>query len=121
MPHLILKGDVELAGKAGGFDAMAHRWGRAVLKVETCWARSDGEALLIEGVVIEFSRPLHPVALIAPHHGNTIVRLWARGAIERTDAVQRWLGIVAAQLCAASSLALHSTNIPVGILEGLDL
>lgn len=121
MPHLILKGDVDLAEWADAFDTSAIRWQRAVLKVEDCWLRSDGAALLVEGIVVEFSRPLHPVAFVGLHHGNTIVRLWARSGVERTEAVQRWLGIVATQLCAASGLALHSTNIPDGILQDLGL
>jgi len=121
VPHLILKGGADLAGLAGVFDATAHRWGRVILKVEDCWIRSDGAALLVEGVVVEFSRPLHPVALVAPHYENTIVRLWARNAVERTGAVQRWLSIVAAQLCAASGLNLHTTNIPEDIFGDLDL
>ncbi len=87
MPHLILKGDVDLAEWADAFDTSAIRWQRAVLKVEDSWLRSDGAALLVEGIVVEFSRPLHPVAFVGLHHGNTIVRLWARGGVERTEAV----------------------------------
>lgn len=121
MPHLILKGDVNLAEWADAFDTSAFRWQRAVLKVEESWLRSDGAALLVEGVVVEYSRPLHPVARIGLHHGDIIVRLWERGGVERTDAVKRWLGIVASQLCAASGLALHSSNISDGILEDLGL
>lgn len=121
MPHLILKGSDDLSRMAGVFDDTVYRWGRAVLKVEECWIRSDGAGLLVEGVVVEFSRPLHPVALVALHHGDVIVRLWARADVERTDAVQRWLGIVAARLCAAKTLVLHTTNIPTTTLEGLGL
>jgi hypothetical protein len=121
VPHLILAGETELARRAGGLGAEAHRWGRAVVKIEDCWVRADGSALLVEGVVVEFSRPLHPVALVAPHHGRTIVRLWARSAVERTEAVQRWLGLVAEGLCRSGGLALESTNIADEVLAGLEL
>lgn len=121
MPHLILKGADDLSELVRVFDDTVYRWGRAVLKVEDCWIRSDGGALLIEGVVVEFSRPLHPVAFVAPHHDDVIVRLWTRGVVERTDAVQRWLGIVAERLCHGSHFSLHSTNIPQNTLQGLGL
>ena len=63
MPHLVLSGEVKLGDIASQISPEVHRWGTAVLKTEAVWCRSDGEALLVEGVVVEHSRPLHPVAV----------------------------------------------------------
>jgi hypothetical protein len=98
-----------------------YRWGRAVLKTEDCWVRADGAALLLEGVVVEFSRPLHPVAVVAAHHGDTIVRLWPRAEVERTAPVQRWLCHVASELQHLGAGPVKTTNIPEDLRSGLDL
>jgi len=106
---------------AAGIRTGPHRWGRAVLKTERWWTRSDGQALLVEGVIVEFSRALHPLALVAPHHGNTAVRLWPYLEIERTRALHRWLALIAADLQSAGAGRLVKTNIPADILEGIEL
>jgi len=111
MPHLVLSGGFELARAAVALEPEVHRFERAVLKTEACWLRGDGGAMLVEGVVVEFSRPLHPMALIAPHRGDIIVRLWTRVAVERTRAVQRWLCVIAAGVQRAGAGSVLATNI----------
>jgi hypothetical protein len=95
------------------------KWGAAVLKTAELWRRTDGRAILIEGVVIEHSRPLHPIALISLSHGDTSVRLWRLAAVERTPAVQRWLAVVAKDLQQLGAGAVRSTNIAPALLEDL--
>lgn len=121
MPHVILEGPADFSSIVTHIDVEARRWGRAVLKTENWWARSDGQTLLIEGVIVEFSRALHPLALVAPHHGDTSVRLWPHLEIERTHAVQRWLALIAADLQRGGAGTLKKTNIPDEVLEGVGL
>ncbi len=121
MPHLILDGTADMPSIAQGIQTGPHRWGRAVLKTESWWTRSDDQAVLVEGVIVEFSRALHPLALIAPHHGDTAVRLWPYLEIERTQALQRWLGLIAADVQRAGAGSLKKTNIPDEFLEGVEL
>ncbi len=120
MPHLVLSGPGSPARWTGALGPAVHRWGRAVLKTSGWWRRHDDGALLVEGVVVEFSRPLHPVALVAAHHGRTIVRLWPAVPVERTRAVQRWLAVVARALQAEGAGDLVSTNIPAELWEDLE-
>lgn len=112
MPHLIVKGALPAPEVARGLRPGVQRWGRAVLKTERCWVRHDEMAVLVEGVVVEHSRPLHPVALVEPHPGGTIVRLWTVAPTERTPAVQRWLAQLAAELCGLGLGPLLVTNLP---------
>ena len=121
MPHLVLAGGVDLERALGGLETEVWRWGRAVLKRDKVWFRADQAAALVEGVVVEHSRPLHPVALIAPHHGDTVVRLWQVAPVERTPAVQRWLTLVAADLRKQGSGPLLATNLTGELLEDLQL
>jgi hypothetical protein len=111
MPHLVLSGTVDLANVAVKFDSRVERWGPAVLKTEGLWLRSDRLALLVEGVVVEHSRPLHPVAVVSAHHGDTSVRLWPVVLVERTAAVQRWLASIAGELQRLGGGRLKTTNI----------
>ena len=121
MPHLVLLGKVDPEGTASRLPRTVRRMGRAVLKTEYCWLRADRSAFLIEGVVVEYSRPLHPVALVAPHHDDTIVRLWPRVSVERTRPVQRWLCVLAAELQQLGAGPLKVTNIPDELWSDLEL
>ena len=121
MPHLVLEGAVDLASVVESHCPEVRRWGIAVLKTDHAWQRSDGAHLLIEGVVVEHSRPLHPVALITSHRGETTIRLWRLAPVERTPAVQRWLALVAAELRKGGAGPLRSTNLPSELWSDLDL
>jgi hypothetical protein len=119
MPHLVFSGRLDLS--AASLDPKVHRWGRAVLKTDACWLRADEAAMLVEGVVVEFSRPLHPVAVAAHHHGETTLRLWKTVAVERTRPVQRWLCLVALELQRCGAGPVRMTNIPSELWRDLEL
>jgi hypothetical protein len=121
MPHIILSGTLDLETVASSLDGEVQRWRAAVLKNEASWRRSDGLAVLVEGVVIEHSRPLHPVAVITQGHGDTSVRLWRLAPVERTPAVQRWLASIAGELQRLGAGPMKTTNIADELLHDLDL
>lgn len=121
MPHLVLSGEIDLEAMAADLGGEARRWGPAVLKTESSWFRSDSLAALVEGVVVEHSRPQHPVAVISLSHGNTSVRLWRLVSVERTPAVQRWLASLAAELRKRGAGPLKTTNIAAELWRDLDL
>lgn len=120
MPHLVFDGTLDLERAAEELARGVHRWRTAVLKIEDVWRRSDGRALLVEGVVVEYSRAVHPVAVVTATRDATSVRLWRNASVERTDAVQRWLAVVAEGLASLGSLALRSSNLSDEMLSGLD-
>ena len=121
MPHVILDGKVGFEAVASSLGGDAQRWRAAVLKNEASWLRSDGLAVLVEGVVIEHSRPLHPVAVITQSHGDTSVRLWRLAPVERTPAVQRWLASIAGELRRLGAGPIKKTNIADDLLHDLEL
>ena len=77
--------------------------------------------MLVEGVVVELSRPQHPVAMVARRDADTIVRLWPLSTVERTAPVQRWLCLLAAGLQAAGGGRVRVTNIPREVWSDLGL
>jgi hypothetical protein len=111
MPHMILSGEIDIESAVESFMPQVHRWGRAVLKLSECWLRGDRQAMLVEGVVVELSRPLHPVFVVGISEGKTHVRLWPTVDVERTWPVQRLLAVYARQL-SESTEGLLTTNIP---------
>jgi hypothetical protein len=121
MPHAILEGVVALEEVVRNLDGTAKKWGPAVLKTEGAWLRSDGLAVLVEGVVVEHSRPLHPVAVITRTGDDTSVRLWRLAPVERTPAVQRWLASIADEVTRFGAHSVKSTNIAAELWQGLDL
>lgn len=121
MPHLVMRGPIDFHNVAEQLNLGVTKWGRAVLKTGEKWSRSDHEAMLIDGVVVELVRPLHPIAMVAIRDGDTVIRLWPVVEVERTPAVQRWLAVIAAGLQQLGGGAVHTTNIGPEVLEGLDL
>lgn len=121
MPHLVMRDSIDVPHVARAFDLEVVRWGRAVFKTGDVWSRADGEAMLIDGVVVELVRPLHPVAMVSIRDGDTVVRLWPVVEVERTPAVQRWLAAITARLQQIGGGPVHTTNIGPEVLEGLDL
>ena len=121
MPHLVLVGVVDVEALLERMPREVRKWGPAVLKTEQLWRRGDGRALLVEGVVVEYSRPLHPIAVIAEHRGGTRIGLWRHAPVERTPAVQRWLATLASDVRAAGGGTLRSTNISSDLLVDLSL
>ena len=119
MPHLVLRGEVDFDLVLERMPKDAVKWGAAVLKTADLWRRGDCRAILVEGVVVEHSRPLHPVALVSLSHGDTSVRLWSLAAVERTPAVQRWLAVVARDLQQLGAGTVRITNIAPALLEDL--
>lgn len=121
MPHIVLEGAVDLDVVCRRLDLAVERWGRAVIKTADKWRRSDGGAMLVDGVVVELGRPLHPVAVVAHRDGDTVIRLWPVVEVERTAAVQRWLAVIANGIQGLGGGAVVTTNIGADILHGLDL
>jgi len=120
MPHLILEGEMDLQRVADELPReLVRRWGAAVLRVEETWQRSDRLAVLVEGVVVEHSRAVHPVAIVTTGRGTTSVRLWRLAPVERTPAVQRWLAVVAAELRRLGGGGLKTTNLAGDVLDDL--
>jgi hypothetical protein len=119
MPHLVLRDEVDFDLVLERMPKDAVKWGAAVLKTADLWRRADGRAILIEGVVVEHSRPLHPIALVSLSHGDTSVRLWSLAAVERTPAVQRWLAVVAGNLQQLGAGPVCTTNLAAALVEDL--
>lgn len=121
MPHLVLRGSVDFNTVTRELNMDVVRWGRAVIKTIDRWLRADAEAMLVDGVVVELARPLHPVALMATRDGDTVIRLWPVVEVERTPAVQRWLAVLAGEVQRLGGGPVVTTNIGPEVLEGIDL
>lgn len=119
MPHVVMEGRLGL--ESAQIHSAVHRWGRAVLKIADCWRHTESRAMLVEGVVVEFSRPLHPVAVVAHNDRETVLRLWSLAPVERTRAVQRWLCLVACALQRLGAGPVRVTNIPRELWRDLEL
>lgn len=111
MPHIVLRGEVELQTVWQALPQGPWRWGRAVARVEGCYLAAGGRALLVAGVVVELGRPLHPVLVITLRDGTTAVHLWSAAPVERTEAVQRFLAQVAMELRAFGAGEVVATNL----------
>lgn len=124
MPHVVRRGRADLVAAWRELPRGPWRWGNAVARVEGCYLGGDGKALLVAGVVVEYGRPLHPVVLVSLREDATAVHLWAPAAVERTEAVKRFLARVAAELEPFGAGEIVATNLadcdrPIGAEPGV--
>jgi len=112
MPHVIRRGRADLEAAWRELPRGPWRWGSVVARVEGRYLAVSGDALLVAGVVVEFGRPLHPVALVTVREDGTAVHLWPAAAIERTEAVKRFLTQVSRELTAFGAAEVLTTNLP---------
>jgi len=111
MPHVVRAGRADLEAAWRGLAGGPWRWGRVVARIEGRYLASEGVALLLAGVVVEFSRPLHPVVLVTHRRDATAVHLWPAVQVERTAAVKRLVWQVAEELTAFGAGAITATNL----------
>ena len=111
MPHVVRAGKVDLAAAWRGLPGGPWRWGRVVARLENSYLAASGQALLIQAVVVEFSRPRHPVLLVTHRRDETAVHLWPHVVVERTDAVKRLVWQVAGELTAFGAGEITATNL----------
>lgn len=111
MPHVILAGRADLAEAWRNLPDGPWRWDRTVARVEGRFLSPDGSTLLVAGVVVEYGRPLHPVVAVTFRGEETAVHLWPVVAVERTDAVKRFVARVAEELRAFGAGTVITTNL----------
>jgi hypothetical protein len=82
-----------------------------VARIEGSYLSADGRTLLVQCVVVEYGRPLHPVFVVTHRERDTAVHLWPVVRVERTEAVKRALLEVAAELTAFGAAEIVATNL----------
>lgn len=85
--------------------------GSAVARIEGRFLSSSRRELLLQAVVVEFGRPLHPVLLVSLRHDGTAVHLWDVVRVERTQAVKGLVALVARELARFGAGEVRSTNL----------
>ncbi|MGC8915702.1 MAG: hypothetical protein ACP5NF_01830 [Thermoanaerobaculum sp.] len=119
MPHVILSGFADLAKAWQEFPSGPFRLGNAVARIEGRFMSSSQRELLLEAVVVEFGRPLHPVVLVSYRQEGTAVHLWDVVRVERTEAVKALVALVARELLAFGAGGLVTTNLKPELLGSL--
>jgi hypothetical protein len=112
MPHVIRGGHVDLTSAWRGLPDGPWRWGTVVARTEGRYLASQGDSLLVAGVVVEYGRPLHPVVVISLSRDGTSFHLWPAAPVERTEGVKRYLAQVAREMEAFGAGPVLRTNVP---------
>uniref|UniRef100_A0A7C2NJA5 Uncharacterized protein n=1 Tax=Thermoanaerobaculum aquaticum TaxID=1312852 RepID=A0A7C2NJA5_9BACT len=119
MPHVILSGQADLARAWQEFPEGPFRFGNAVARIEGRFLSASRRELLLEAVVVEFGRPLHPVILVSLRQEGTGVHLWDVVRVERTEAVKALIAMVSRELARFGAGEVRSTNLKPELLSAL--
>lgn len=119
MPHVILSGQADLVKAWREFPEGPFRLANAVTRVEGRFLSSSQRELLLEAVVVEFGRPLHPVVLVSLRPEGTAVHLWDVVRVERTEAVKAFVALVARELSRFGAGEVRTSNLKPELLATL--
>lgn len=127
MPHVVIRGDVDLAAYARAFRPLRVRQGSDLLHAERVYLPSDARNLLVEALAVERGRKLSFYVKISRHDRGTVtVRIDPLTAVDRTPGVQRLVAEIGADLLARTpGSAVEVTNLvlpsrPLGDAEESD-
>lgn len=113
MPHVVIEGEVDLAGWVQGFDGLLERRAGDVLRAEPAYLDRAGRCALVEALAIEAGRKLPFYVKISLHdRGAATVRIDPLCHVERSDGVREIVARIGADLLAHTpSARLGATNL----------
>ena len=113
MPHVLIRGPVDLAAGARDFEPLLLRRGADLLRADRIFVDGDGRTALIEALVLESRRKLPFYVKISAHdRGSTTVRLDPVTHVERREGVKHLVAQLAAELLARTpGASVERTNL----------
>jgi len=113
VPHVVIRGSVDLAGWARGFEPLLLRRGGDVLRADRIFLDAGGHTALIEALVLESRRKLAFYVKISAHdRGSATVRVDPLTHVERSDGVKELVAQIGAELLARTPGAtVERTNL----------
>ena len=104
MPHVVIKGEVDLATYAEHFSPLLIRRGGDVLRADRIFVDGAGRTALVESLVVEAGRKLPFYVKISTHkRGSATVRVDPLTHVERSDGVKALVAALGADLLARTS------------------
>ena len=115
MPHVVIRGPVDLAAWARDWSGILERRGGDVLKAERLLLSPDARTALVEALVVESRRKLSFYVKVSCHdRGSTTVRVDPLTNVARGDGVKRIVAAVGAELLARTPGAeVDATNVVI--------
>ena len=113
MPHVVIRGSVDLAAWARDFEPLLLRRGGDVLRADRIFLDADGRTALIAALVLEAKRKQPFYVKISAHaRGSATVRVDPLTHVERSDGVKELVAQLGAELLARTPGAtVERTNL----------
>ena len=113
MPHVLIRGAVDLAAWARDFEPLLLRRGADVLRADRIFIDGAGRTALVSALVLESRRKLPFYVKISVHdRGSTTVRVDPMTHVERSDGVKQLVAQLAAELLARTpDASIERTNL----------
>ena len=113
MPHVVIRGSVDLAAWARDFEPLLLRRGGDVLRADRIFLDADGRTALIAALVLEAKRKQPFYVKISAHaRGSATVRVDPLTQVERSDGVKELVAQLGAELLARTPGAtVERTNL----------
>jgi hypothetical protein len=112
MPHVVLKGAVDLRSVFEGLRPLMVRLPNGVLKTEVAYIAHDARAILVEALAIEGPSRTRFLAMLGARDDGLVVRLYPGWDVPKTDGVKRVLAELAKAVMADHpGLSVGETNL----------
>ncbi len=105
MPHIVLKGPVDLHSFYTGHKPVAREVAGEILKLHNIFMNQRGDILLIEALAVEHGPPNRFFVQIGRKDAKTTVKIYPGSDPEKTPGVKKLLALVAQQVKARNPQA----------------
>ena len=118
MPHVVLKGKIEVTDVFRKLEPFLARSENGILRTTNAFIDRDGKSILVESLVIEGSKKTQFFTMISGREDGVVVRISPVVEVEKTHGVKKIIAVIANQLLGNfSELSIGETNLSEFLTE----
>ncbi len=112
MPHVVLKGNIEIENAFQNIEPIFIKEDKSILKTLNIYIDRSKKSVLIESLVLEEGKKIQFLGMISKREDGLVVRIYPGFEIEKTDAVKKILAKIAKNLLEKfPKLSIGETNL----------
>ena len=120
MPHVVLRGDVNITHVFKEFETFLVRGEKAVLRTNNTFIDRDNKSILVESLVIEGSKKIQFFTMISGRKDGVVIRIAPIVEVEKSYGVKKIIAEIATRMLTKfPQLSIGETNLSEFFTEKL--
>ncbi|WP_455368119.1 hypothetical protein [[Eubacterium] cellulosolvens] len=112
MPHVVLRGNVNVTDVFKELETFLVRGEKSVLRIANTFIDRDNKSILVESLVIEGSKKTQFFTMISRRKDGVVIRIAPIVEVEKSYGVKKIIAVIATQILAKfPQLSIGETNL----------